>query len=157
MQLTWTYKSFEKLDTNELYAILQLRNEVFILEQNCPYFDVDGKDQKSMHLMAWDGNNLAAYTRLLPPHVSFVEASIGRVVTSPQYRKLGIGITLMEKSIEHTLTSYQTNEIRIGAQQYLEKFYAGFGFKTVSEMYLEDDIPHVEMLLTKNPSSDEAL
>ena len=116
MQLTWIFKSFDELTTIELYAILQLRSEVFVVEQNCVYLDIDGKDKKSFHLMAWQGEDLAAYTRLVPPGVSFEEASIGRVLSSPKYRGLGIGITLMQKSIHHTLESYATTTIRIGAQ-----------------------------------------
>lgn len=149
IQLNWVYKSFNQLTTAELYAILQLRSEVFVVEQNCVYLDVDGKDKKSFHLMAWHGEELTAYTRLVPPGISFTEASIGRVITSPRYRGLGIGITLLEKSIAHTLESYQTNQIRIGAQLYLKKFYEGFGFKTQGDEFLEDGIPHIEMLLKK--------
>lgn len=149
MQLNWIYKSFDQLTTNELYAILELRSEVFVVEQNCVYLDIDGKDKKSFHLMAWDGDNLTAYTRLVPPGVSFNEASIGRVITSPRYRGLGIGISLMEKSIVHTLATYQTTTIRIGAQLYLQKFYESFGFITQGDDFLEDGIPHIEMLLEK--------
>lgn len=149
MHLNWTFKSFEELTTTELYAILQLRSEVFVVEQNCVYLDIDGKDKKSFHLMAWQGDDLAAYTRLVPPGISFTEASIGRVLSSPKYRGLGIGITLMQKSIHHTLESYATNKIRIGAQLYLKKFYESFGFITHGDEFLEDGIPHIEMLLEK--------
>ena len=150
MQITWTYKSFNELTAMELYDILQLRCEVFIVEQNCVYLDIDGKDKKSMHLMAWQGNELVAYTRLVPPGISFEEASIGRVITSPRYRGLGIGIALIEKSITHTLTTYHTHKIKIGAQLYLQKFYTGFGFEQCSETYIEDGIPHIDMILTKS-------
>lgn len=149
MQLNWTFKSFEELTATELYAILQLRCEVFVVEQNCVYLDIDGKDKKSFHLMAWQDDELAAYTRLVPAGVSFTEASIGRVITSPKYRGLGIGITLMQKSIHHTLKSYHTDKIRIGAQLYLKAFYEGFGFVSQGDEFLEDGIPHVEMLLEK--------
>ncbi|RZL50924.1 MAG: GNAT family N-acetyltransferase [Pedobacter sp.] len=149
MELSWSYKFFNELTANELYAILQLRSEVFVVEQNCVYQDVDGKDKKSAHLMAWHGENLVAYTRLVPQGVSFKEASIGRVITSPFYRGLGIGITLMEKSITHTLATYATNKIRIGAQLYLKRFYESFGFVTEGEEFLEDGIPHVEMVLER--------
>ena len=147
MELNWVYKTFNELTTDELYAILRLRGEIFIVEQNCVYLDIDGKDKKSTHLMAWDNDNLTAYTRLVPPGISFAEASIGRVITSPKYRGLGIGITLMEKSISHTLETYATNKIRIGAQLYLKKFYEGFGFVAKGEEFLEDGIPHIEMVL----------
>ncbi|MEE1946509.1 GNAT family N-acetyltransferase [Pedobacter sp. KR3-3] len=149
MELNWIYKNFDDLSVTELYAILQLRSEVFVVEQNCVYLDIDNKDKKSMHLMAWQGDDLAAYTRLVPPGVSFAEASIGRVVTSPRYRGTGIGIELMQKSIVHCLATYQTQNIRIGAQLYLQKFYTNLGFVQNSEPYDEDGIPHIEMILSK--------
>jgi ElaA protein len=149
MQLTWIYKAFDELTTTELYAILQLRSEVFVVEQNCVYQDVDGKDKKSFHLMAWQGDELVAYTRLVAPGVSFPEASIGRVITSPRQRGLGIGIILLEKSITHILETYHTNKIRIGAQLYLKKFYEGFEFVAEGDEFLEDGIPHIEMVLER--------
>jgi ElaA protein len=120
-----------------------------VVEQNCVYQDIDGKDKKSFHLMAWQGDELVAYTRLVAPGVSFPEASIGRVITSPRCRGLGIGITLLEKSITHILETYTTNKIRIGAQLYLKKFYEGFGFVAQGDEFLEDGIPHVEMILER--------
>ncbi|RYG16489.1 MAG: GNAT family N-acetyltransferase [Chitinophagaceae bacterium] len=149
MEINWACKPFEELSTKELYTVLQLRAEVFVVEQNCAYQDIDGKDLNSMHLMAWDDENLAAYTRLVPAGVSFTEASIGRVITSARYRGLGIGVTLMEKSIAQTLEIYQTDRIRIGAQLYLKKFYESLGFIAEGEEFLEDGIPHVEMLLVR--------
>lgn len=148
MEPNWTYKSFDNLSVTELYAILQLRSEVFVVEQNCVYLDIDDKDKKSMHLMAWQGDDLAAYTRLVPPGISFAEASIGRVVTSPRYRGKGIGLELMQKSIAQCLATYQTQNIRIGAQLYLQKFYTELGFVQCSAPYDEDGIPHIEMLFT---------
>lgn len=145
--LTWTYKSFEELSKLELYTILKLRSEVFIVEQHCNYQDVDGKDLKCHHLMAWDGDNLVAYTRIVPPGVSFAEVSIGRVLSNSRYRGIGAGITLMEKSIEKVYETHGKLPIRIGAQLYLKKFYEGFGFIKDSEEYLEDEIPHIEMVL----------
>ncbi len=149
MKLNWNLKSFEDLTPSELYAVLQLRSEVFVVEQNCVYQDIDNKDKKSLHLMAWHRDELTAYTRLVPPGVSFDEASIGRVITSLKYRGLGFGVDLMKKSIQHILESYATNTIRIGAQLYLKTFYEGFGFIVQGEEYLEDGIPHIEMLLAK--------
>lgn len=146
MQLNWVYKPFSELTNKELYAILQLRSEVFVVEQNCVYQDVDGKDLVSTHLMAWDEENLVAYTRLVPQSISFTEASIGRVITSPRYRGLKVGVALMEKSITQTLETYQTDKIRIGAQLYLKNFYEGLGFIAQGEEFLEDGIPHIEML-----------
>ena len=149
MKLNWAYKSFDKLTTLELYTILQLRNEVFVVEQNCVYLDIDQKDIKCYHLMAFDGNVLAAYCRILAPGISFQEASIGRVLTATNYRGKGIGITLIEKAIEAVSTIYHTNLIKIGAQFYLKKFYESFGFKQTSEIYLEDGIEHIDMVLRK--------
>lgn len=148
MELNWTYKNFDDLSAAELYAILQLRSEVFVVEQNCVYLDLDNKDKKSIHLMAWQDDDLVAYTRLVPPGVSFAEASIGRVVTSPRHRGTGVGIQLMQKSIAHCLATYQTQSIKIGAQLYLQKFYTNLGFVQSSEPYDEDGIPHIEMILS---------
>jgi len=149
MPLNWVFKKFEELSTDELYAILQLRNEVFVIEQNCVYQDADNKDQKSWHLSGWDGENLVAYTRIIPPGISYDAASIGRVVTSPKYRNTGAGRKLMELSISNTLIQFNCTQIKIGAQVYLTKFYQSFGFLQSSSEYLEDGIPHIEMTLTK--------
>ena len=149
MQLNWILKAFNELTTAELYSIMQLRNEVFVVEQNCVYQDADGKDQPSLHLCGWDGQVLAAYTRIIPPGISYAEASIGRVVSSPAYRKTGAGRKLMEESIKYTLDRFGVNSIRIGAQVYLAKFYRSLGFIQCSDEYLEDGIPHIEMILNK--------
>ncbi len=148
MDINWSYKTFNNLSNIELYHILRLRSEVFIVEQQCIYQDLDGKDLKSHHLTAWDGDNLVAYTRIVPPGVSFLEVSIGRVLTSPLYRGIGAGIALMQKSIEKVYETYGKTPIRIGAQLYLKKFYENLGFVKDSEQYLEDDIPHIEMILS---------
>jgi len=149
MEITWVLKSFDALTVDELYAVLQLRNAVFVVEQNCPYQDADNKDQLSFHLMGWIKNDLAAYTRIIPQGISYTQASIGRVVTSPAYRGHGLGRALMKESIEKTFSQFNCLEIKIGAQVYLEKFYTSLGFIQTSEQYLEDDIPHIEMLLKK--------
>jgi len=142
----WICKSFEDLTPAELYAILQLRNAVFVVEQNCVFQDADDKDQLCFHLMAWHNESLAAYTRLVPAGISFKEISIGRVATSSHYRKLGLGRELMNHSIETIWKLFGRDNIRIGAQLYLKKFYESLGFNQVSEIYLEDDIEHIEML-----------
>lgn len=147
-EIKWIYKPFGELDTKELYKILQLRSEVFVVEQNCLYLDADDKDQDACHLCGWKDNTLVAYARILPPGLAFDEASIGRVLTKPDYRKYGAGRELMLIAIGKTLAQYQVN-IRIGAQVYLQQFYTSLGFKQVTDQYLEDDIPHIEMLLTK--------
>ena len=149
IELTWTYKNFNDLTPQELYAILKLRSEVFVVEQNCVYLDTDDKDQGSFHLCAWNENNLVAYARILPPGKAFEEASIGRVVTNPTYRKTGSGRLLMEYAIEKTLAQFGVSEIKIGAQLYLLSFYSSLGFKQSGPEYLEDGIPHLEMTLSK--------
>lgn len=145
-QYNWYYKVFEELTPHELYAIMHLRSEVFVVEQNCPYLDPDGKDLSSWHLMGWDGNKLVAYARLLPAGLAFTEVSIGRVVSSPAYRGKGAGKELMTTAIKTCKHLFGEQPIRIGAQLYLQKFYESLGFVQVSEMYLEDDIPHIEMI-----------
>jgi ElaA protein len=147
--IAWTYKSFNELSAVELYEILTLRNRVFVVEQNCPYNDTDGKDQASFHLSGRIANEIVAYARIVPPGIAFEEASIGRVVSDPSYRRSGLGRKLMENAIEKTLDQFNTLTIRIGAQRYLEDFYTSLGFKAEGEGYLEDGIPHVEMLFTK--------
>ncbi len=149
MQLKWKLNYFKELSTDELYTILQLRNEVFVVEQNCVYQDADNKDSISFHLSGWDGVNLVAYCRILPPGVSYTEASIGRVVSSPQYRNKGYGKQLMNEAIIHTLAQFECNTIKISAQLYLQKFYEQLGFIKLSDSYLEDNIPHIEMLFSR--------
>jgi len=147
--LQWHYKHFDVLTTHELYEILKLRSLVFVVEQNCVYLDPDGKDQSSFHFWATLDGVIVAYVRILPPGLSYEEASIGRVITHPDYRRNGFGIELMQRAIEQTIQQFHVNDIRIGAQCYLENFYENLGFKKVGEPYLEDDILHVEMLLQR--------
>lgn len=149
MELNWVLKKFDELSAAELYAIIRLRNEVFVVEQNCAYQDADDIDQLSWHLSGYDDNILAAYTRIIPPGISYEMPSIGRVVTSPAYRRSGIGRTLMNISIEKTFALFNSNSIKIGAQLYLQKFYESLGFESCSDQYLEDGIPHIKMLLKK--------
>ena len=148
--INWTNKKFSELRPDELYAILRLRSEVFVVEQNCVFLDMDHKDEVSHHLMGWEENNLAAYARIVPPGISYREFSIGRIVSSPIVRRQGIGRVLVSKSIELAYTLHGKGVIRIGAQNYLRGFYESFGFKKASEIYLEDDIEHIEMLLLTN-------
>lgn len=144
--MNWILKKFESLSPNELYAILRLRSEVFVVEQNCVFQDMDDKDQQCYHLMGWKDDLLAAYTRLVPPGLNYAEASIGRVVTSPAARGGGIGKTLMEKSIEEVFNLYGQGPIKIGAQLYLKKFYGSFGFEQIGDIYDEDGIDHIKMI-----------
>jgi ElaA protein len=144
---TWTCKTFAELTPDELYAILRLRSEVFVVEQNCVFLDMDNKDQKSHHLMGWRDGELLGYSRILCAGISYVESSIGRVVTSPAARRLGVGRELLNKSIDTLYALYGKQPIRIGAQCYLTKFYESFGFVQKGEIYLEDGIEHIQMLL----------
>lgn len=139
-------KHFNELTTQELYEILKLRNEVFVVEQQCIYPDLDNKDQESFHLMFHVDGQLAAYTRLVPAGLSFNEMSIGRVLTSPHHRNLGLGKKLMEASIAGCYEKFGKSDIRIGAQIYLLKFYQSFGFREEGAPYDEDGIEHIEMV-----------
>jgi ElaA protein len=145
MQIEWRLKQFGDLTPHELYAILQLRIEVFVVEQYCVFQDADDKDQGSHHLMGWQDNKLVAYTRLVPPGYIYDQASIGRVVTSPAVRRYGAGKQLMQQSINAAYQLFGTGPIKIGAQFYLKKFYESFGFQQTSEIYLEDGIEHIYM------------
>jgi len=151
MQIEWTLLPFDSLSPNQLYKIIQLRNEVFVVEQNCVFQDADDKDQSSHHLIGMLNEQLVAYTRLVPPGVSYEEASIGRVVTAPVIRRSGAGKLLMERSITELYQLFGEVPIRIGAQLYLERFYNSFGFEKCSNIYLEDGIEHI--LMIKNPHS----
>lgn len=146
--MTWYYKTFETLTVQELYPILQLRSKVFVVEQDCPYLDMDDKDQQSIHLWATAGAGgpVLAYCRLLPKGISYPECSIGRVVTDPGVRKNGSGRLLMQNAITYIEKEWQEPVIRIGAQLYLKAFYESLGFLQRSEAYLEDGIPHIEMI-----------
>lgn len=145
LKLAWKFKTFEELDTNELYSILRLRNEVFVVEQRCNYLDTDGKDQKSHHLSGYADGQLMAFARILPPGVSYEYPSIGRIAVAARGRGKGYGIELLNESIKKVEFLYGKSIIRIGAQLYLNKFYGSFGFVQSSEIYLEDNIEHIEM------------
>jgi ElaA protein len=148
--VNWTIKRFDELTSNELYAILQLRNEVFIVEQNCIYNDIDGKDQPAWHLMANVDDKLVAYTRILPPGISYTDPAIGRVVTSSSKRRSGLGRELMKRSIEACEKLFGRISISLSAQVYLQSFYESLGFIVVGEEYLDDGIPHIKM--SRKPS-----
>jgi ElaA protein len=150
MSIDWQYKQFGDLRPDELYTILRLRNEVFVVEQNCVFQDADNKDQSSYHVMGWNNELLVAYARLVPAGISYSEPSIGRVVTSPATRSLGMGKELMNRAINILYSKWGNTDIKIGAQLYLERFYNSFGFQRSSEVYLEDGIEHIEMLLQKS-------
>ncbi|RZP04880.1 MAG: GNAT family N-acetyltransferase [Flavobacteriales bacterium] len=141
-----TYKFFSELTNQELYEILQLRSEVFVVEQNCIYQDIDGKDEKAIHVFGIVKNKIIAYTRCFQPGEYFKEASIGRVVVKKKDRKLKRGHQIMIYSIELIEKNYHTKTILISAQSHLKKFYNNLGFYSVGIEYLEDGIPHIEMI-----------
>lgn len=140
-------KPFEELNNQELYTLLRLRSQVFVVEQNCVYLDIDNKDLQCHHLMLLQGEDLVAYARLVPPGLSFQEMSIGRVITNPQSRGTGAGRLLLATAIEKCREVFGEGPIKIGAQAYLLKFYSSFGFEAVGEIYDEDGIPHTDMIL----------
>jgi ElaA protein len=144
--IDWSCKTFDTLTPSELYAIIRLRNAVFVVEQHCVFQDADDKDQYCHHLAGVIGDDLAAYARIVPAGVSYPHISIGRVITAAAFRRAGLGKALMERAIHECQRLYGKQPIQIGAQQYLKDFYQSFGFQQTSNMYLEDDIPHIEML-----------
>lgn len=150
--LSWNLKQYKDLSLDELYDLLKLRTEVFVVEQNCVFQDMDDKDQAAFHLMGWKEGKLVAYSRLLAPGTAFSEMSIGRVITAASARRLNLGKELMDLSIVKIRELFGKSPIRIGAQLYLQKFYSSFGFSQVGEIYIEDGIPHIEMLLISNES-----
>lgn len=145
--IIWQCKSFSDLSPAALHRLLALRAAVFVVEQKCPYLDPDYKDEHSLHVMGWIGSELVACARILPAGVSYDEVSIGRVATSAEVRGTGIGKTLMTKTMDYISSMFENVPVRISAQSYLQNYYEGYGFKrTEKAEYLEDDIPHVEML-----------
>jgi ElaA protein len=146
--ITWDCKPFDGLSLYELYAILRLRSEVFVVEQNCVFQDADNKDQASYHMMGWQEDTLMAYTRLVPPGVVYTEPCIGRVVTAITGRGSGIGRALMQQSITACRKLFGNTVIRIGAQLYLKEFYSSLGFIPTGGIYPEDGIDHIQMLLS---------
>lgn len=145
--IRWCWHTYQQLTTDLLYAILHLRQAVFSVEQSCAYLDLDGRDQHSMHLTGHDTDGeLVAYLRLVEPGKRFPEPSIGRVVTSRKVRRSGVGKVLMAEGVRKAAGMYPGQPNRISAQQYLERFYNGFGYVREGEVYDEDGIPHVEMV-----------
>lgn len=146
--LRWDCKRFNALSGAEVYALLALRAEVFVVEQNCAYLDPDGLDPVAMHWLAWSGEHLVAHQRCLPPDVPYEESSIGRIVTSPGWRGREIGRELVRRGIDFNRQQWPRHSIRIGAQARLTRFYESFGFRIAGDPYIEDGIEHVHMLLT---------
>jgi ElaA protein len=160
--LTWQWCAFDDLGTADLYAVLALRQAVFVVEQACIFPDIDWHDQQAHHLLGWRENQtgggrlLAAYLRCLPPGAKFAECAIGRVVTAPSARGSGAGRLLVAEGLRRAGSLYPSQPIRIGAQMHLERFYAGFGFVTASAPYDEDDIMHIEMLRPSDEDDEAA-
>jgi len=145
--ITWQCKQFRDLSAGELHAVLALRAAVFVVEQKCPYQDPDYKDEYSMHVMGWLNGELVAVSRILPQGVSYDEVSIGRVATSSTVRGSGAGMILMEKTMQYIKDHFGNVPVRISAQSYLRKYYEKFGFfRSEKEEYMEDDIPHLDMI-----------
>ncbi|MWB93745.1 GNAT family N-acetyltransferase [Flavobacterium sp. GA093] len=146
MKLEWKIKPFKALTADELYDLLKVRSEIFVVEQNCVYLDLDGKDKKALHLIGEYDGKIVAYSRLFDAGISFDNASIGRVVVHADYRDKKWGHDLMREAIAGIKSHFGKDKITIGAQLYLKKFYESHGFVQSSEMYLEDDIEHIEMI-----------
>lgn len=149
MSYQHTVKHFNNLAPAELYAIMRLRNEVFVVEQQCIFQDADNKDLYCHHLMVYEDKTLVAYARLVPPGLSYDEMSIGRVVTSKLVRGKGAGRYLMKYAVEWCRRLFGEGPIRIGAQNYLRKFYTDVGFTATGEIYDEDGIDHIQMIMYK--------
>jgi len=148
LHIDWHLNYFEALSAQELYAVLAAREAVFVVEQNCAYQELDGLDTQALHLIGWAKHPLqvAAYLRILPPNSRFLEPSIGRVLTTQDFRRSGLGRILMQTGLAHLEHFYNGYDVRISAQSYLETFYSAFGFEPVSDLYMEDGIPHIEMI-----------
>ena len=144
--MIFTIKKFNELSTHELYAVLQLRAEVFVVEQDCVYQDLDNKDLDAYHMLGVLDTKIVAYTRIFKPGDYFLESSIGRIVVKKEFRKFQFGYQLVVNSIQFIENNLQQNKILISAQSYLTKFYNSLGFTQVGEEYLEDGIPHIKML-----------
>lgn len=153
MDLIFKCLPFNQLDIFQLYEIMALRQEVFVVEQNCPYLDADGKDPKGWHLLGLNTENqIIAYARLLPKEVSYPDyPSIGRIATAANARGTGAGRALVQEALLECHRLFGNESIKIGAQLYLLKFYQSFGFESVGEEYLEDGIPHIEMIKPSFP------
>lgn len=153
--MLWKSLAFSELTLDELYELLKLRVDVFVVEQNCPYPELDNKDRHSQtqHLLGVDGQGvIQAYARVLAPGVSYPDASIGRVIVSEAVRGGGVAHILMQKAISISTKKWPEHNIQLGGQEHLKGFYQKLGFEPVSEMYLEDGIPHLDMLLTREGS-----
>ena len=144
--VVWTIKNFNDLSLKELYEILMIRQEVFVVEQACYYLDADGSDEKAVHIWGEIEGKIVAYCRIFQPNIKYKEASIGRVLTSPDFRGQNLGKLLMKIALQTIQIRFKTKAVKISAQDYLLKFYSDLGFVDTFKKYLEDDIPHTEMI-----------
>lgn len=147
-KIKFVWKSFDELSNDELYAALHLRQEVFVVEQDCPYLDADNSDQNAFHLLCYEGNKLIAYLRAFKPGVKYDDSSMGRIVTEINSRGLGLGKEITKEGVKFLKKEYPNHEIVISAQHRLKHFYIDLGFTPRGEVYLEDDIDHIQMYLT---------
>jgi ElaA protein len=143
--INWQWCRLQDMSTDQLYAVFAAREAVFVVEQNCAYQELDGLDAEAAHLVAWSGSEVAAYLRVLGPGSRFEQPSIGRVMTAKAFRGRGLGRECIERALKHIDEVY-SGEVRISAQSYLEQFYRSFGFEPASQLYMEDGIPHIEMV-----------
>ncbi|GGJ90670.1 GNAT family acetyltransferase [Lentibacillus kapialis] len=144
--MEWYIKPFQELTNEDLYAILKLRVDIFVVEQECPYPELDDYDQQAVHYFLKIGHDLVANVRMMPRNTTFEEPSIGRVAVAEKCRDRGYGCDIMQKAIEYICTQWHETEIKIAAQEHLKTFYSKFGFRQASESYLEDGIPHIDMI-----------
>ncbi|MDR6921470.1 MULTISPECIES: GNAT family N-acetyltransferase [Chryseobacterium] len=144
--IVWKIKTFDEFTVPELYAILKARIDVFVIEQNCPYPDLDNYDQKAIHIWAEEHGDILAYCRIFDKGIKYDETSIGRVLTTEIARGKNLGKQLIQYAVETIENRFHTTAVRISAQDYLLRFYSGFGFEDTGKKYLEDDIPHTEMV-----------
>ncbi|WP_292011040.1 GNAT family N-acetyltransferase [Chryseobacterium sp.] len=145
-RIIWKIKNFDEFTVPELYEILKARVDVFVVEQNCPYPDLDGYDETAIHLWAEQDCEILAYCRIFDKGIKYNETSIGRVLTTEKARGKSLGKQLIQYAVETIENRFHTSEVRISAQDYLLRFYGGFGFEDTGKKYLEDDIPHTEMI-----------
>ncbi len=147
--MKWSLKKFSELTNHEIYKILKLRNEIFIVEQSCPYMDCDGKDEESYHLFAEDGEDIIAYLRIIKKGIIYDDVAIGRVCVNKKYRKNNLGREMLLRAISFIESELKEKKIKIQAQSYLYDFYKSLGFNEISDTYLEDGISHIDMIYNK--------
>lgn len=147
--MEWSKKAFSDLSVDELYDILKARVDVFVVEQTCPYPEIDNYDQQSLHIYLKNEDDLLGYARILPKNSKFQEASIGRVLVVKKYRGKGFAELIMKEAINHIFNEWKEEVIFIQAQHYLSEFYSSLGFKQITDVYLEDNIPHIDMIYKK--------